>query len=206
MIVKCKSKEFPRKIELLIKNWIIQQVDLVLRDLKMSPIRPPNTFKQKQHRLHLFHLYSVWRCRWNHTYFGRWCRTRRSFIRKRAEFRLRSGFASRTTISGGGFDRRQSFSVWRGRWILGGPVHLFLLFICQRKMDRDGGDAQGSTKSIGGRGRLWRLLHCGWTNSGGKRNTIGKSNQVTLCLEIIEKVSFNIASEASYVYILSGQK
>ena len=28
----------------------------------------------------------------------------------------------------------------------------------------------------------------------------------TRCLKIIEKVSFNIASEASYVYILSGQK
>ena len=27
-----------------------------------------------------------------------------------------------------------------------------------------------------------------------------------LCLKIIEKVSFNIASEANYVYILSGQK
>ena len=26
------------------------------------------------------------------------------------------------------------------------------------------------------------------------------------CLKITEKVSFNIASEASYVYILSGQK
>ena len=26
------------------------------------------------------------------------------------------------------------------------------------------------------------------------------------CLKIIEKVSFNIASEASYVYILIGQK
>ena len=26
------------------------------------------------------------------------------------------------------------------------------------------------------------------------------------CLKIVEKVSFNIASEASYVYILSGQK
>ena len=26
------------------------------------------------------------------------------------------------------------------------------------------------------------------------------------CLKIIEKVAFNIASEASYVYILSGQK
>ena len=32
---------------------------------------------------------------------------------------------------------------------------------------------------------------------------IGVSTQ---CLKITEKVSFNIASEASYVYILSGQK
>ena len=31
-------------------------------------------------------------------------------------------------------------------------------------------------------------------------------NKVTQCLKITEKVSFNIASEASYVYILSGQK
>ena len=29
---------------------------------------------------------------------------------------------------------------------------------------------------------------------------------MTRCLKITEKVSFNIASEASYVYILSGQK
>ena len=29
---------------------------------------------------------------------------------------------------------------------------------------------------------------------------------ITRCLKITEKVSFNIASEASYVYILSGQK
>ena len=29
---------------------------------------------------------------------------------------------------------------------------------------------------------------------------------VSRCLKITEKVSFNIASEASYVYILSGQK
>ena len=29
---------------------------------------------------------------------------------------------------------------------------------------------------------------------------------VALCLKITEKVSFNIASEASYVYILNGQK
>ena len=28
----------------------------------------------------------------------------------------------------------------------------------------------------------------------------------SLCLKITEKVSFNTASEASYVYILSGQK
>ena len=28
----------------------------------------------------------------------------------------------------------------------------------------------------------------------------------TRCLKITEKVSFNIASEASYVYILSGQQ
>ena len=28
----------------------------------------------------------------------------------------------------------------------------------------------------------------------------------TQCLKITEKVAFNIASEASYVYILSGQK
>ena len=28
----------------------------------------------------------------------------------------------------------------------------------------------------------------------------------TQCLKIIEKVAFNIASEASFVYILSGQK
>ena len=30
--------------------------------------------------------------------------------------------------------------------------------------------------------------------------------QTSRCLKIKEKVSFNIASEASYVYILSGQK
>ena len=32
------------------------------------------------------------------------------------------------------------------------------------------------------------------------------STTYSRCLKIIEKVSFNIASEASYVYILSGQK
>ena len=30
--------------------------------------------------------------------------------------------------------------------------------------------------------------------------------QVTRCLKIIEKVSFNIASEASFIYILGEQK
>ena len=33
-----------------------------------------------------------------------------------------------------------------------------------------------------------------------------KVNTHSRCLKITEKVSFNIASEASYVYILSGQK
>ena len=32
------------------------------------------------------------------------------------------------------------------------------------------------------------------------------TKQNTQCLKAIEKVAFNIASEASYVYILSGQK
>ena len=31
-------------------------------------------------------------------------------------------------------------------------------------------------------------------------------SKIARCLKITEKVSFNIASEASYVYILSGQK
>ena len=37
---------------------------------------------------------------------------------------------------------------------------------------------------------------------------VSKTNdgQLTQCLKITEKVSFNIASNASYVYILSGQK
>ena len=34
----------------------------------------------------------------------------------------------------------------------------------------------------------------------------GKSVTTARCLKTTEKVSFNIASEASYVYILSGQK
>ena len=36
--------------------------------------------------------------------------------------------------------------------------------------------------------------------------TIRQIKAVARCLKITEKVSFNIASEASYVYILSGQK
>ena len=36
--------------------------------------------------------------------------------------------------------------------------------------------------------------------------TLEKSLKKAQCLKITEKVSFNIASEASYVYILSGQK
>ena len=40
-------------------------------------------------------------------------------------------------------------------------------------------------------------------------NTLGSKKKIknnAQCLKIAEKVSFNIASEASYVYILSGQK
>ena len=36
--------------------------------------------------------------------------------------------------------------------------------------------------------------------------SITKIKTFSRCLKITEKVSFNIASEASYVYILSGQK
>ena len=39
-----------------------------------------------------------------------------------------------------------------------------------------------------------------------KSSTNEAKNVSTRCLKITEKVSFNIASEASYVYILSGQK
>ena len=38
------------------------------------------------------------------------------------------------------------------------------------------------------------------------KQTNREKRNYTLCLKLIEKVSFNIASEASYVYILSGQK
>ena len=39
-----------------------------------------------------------------------------------------------------------------------------------------------------------------------KMDSDGNTGKKTQCLKITEKVSFNIASEASYVYILSGQK
>ena len=35
---------------------------------------------------------------------------------------------------------------------------------------------------------------------------LAPDSYMSRCLKITEKVSFNIASEASYVYILSGQK
>ena len=42
---------------------------------------------------------------------------------------------------------------------------------------------------------------------GGRRSGLIKlSNTPELCLKITENVAFNTASEASYVYILSGQK
>ena len=41
---------------------------------------------------------------------------------------------------------------------------------------------------------------------GGKRQALNTERPRTQCLKITEKVSFNIASEASYVYILNGQK
>ena len=38
------------------------------------------------------------------------------------------------------------------------------------------------------------------------RYTLSFNSKTSRCLKITEKVSFKIASEASYVYILSGQK
>ena len=38
------------------------------------------------------------------------------------------------------------------------------------------------------------------------KTAILQNTTLSRCLKITEKVSFNIASEASYVYILSGQK
>ena len=39
-----------------------------------------------------------------------------------------------------------------------------------------------------------------------KKYDLLKEKKAAQCLKITEKVSFNIASEASYVYILSGHK
>ena len=44
-----------------------------------------------------------------------------------------------------------------------------------------------------------------WQQSAEYKNT-GLKKTRSRCLKITEKVSFNIASEASYVYIFSGQK
>ena len=42
------------------------------------------------------------------------------------------------------------------------------------------------------------------TSSYGRENKCFDFSVISRCLKITEKVSFNIASEASYVYILSG--
>ena len=55
--------------------------------------------------------------------------------------------------------------------------------------------------SISGHAEFNLALKCSSLEKYGQ--TIYKGTQ---CLKITEKVSFNIASEASYVYILSGQK
>ena len=47
------------------------------------------------------------------------------------------------------------------------------------------------------------LCKRGWDQGLAKQNEFREDAQ---CLKITEKVSFNIASEASYIYILSGQK
>ena len=47
---------------------------------------------------------------------------------------------------------------------------------------------------------VWK--HCKMNEASSVRN----KTTTTQCLKIKEKVSFNIASEASYIYILSGQK
>ena len=50
----------------------------------------------------------------------------------------------------------------------------------------------------------WRNLDFELLENSKKLNN--SKGQKPWCLKITEKVSFNIASEASYVYILSGQK
>ena len=62
--------------------------------------------------------------------------------------------------------------------------------------------------------KSWKLIPSQGCNSflGPAEQSFPKKKEFTLaraparCLKITEKVSFNIASEASYVYILSGQK
>ena len=53
-----------------------------------------------------------------------------------------------------------------------------------------------------GRRKLTRVL----LESGCNKDVKNKVKKLTRCLKILKKVSFNIASEMSNVYILSGQK
>ena len=53
-----------------------------------------------------------------------------------------------------------------------------------------------------GRRKLTRVL----LESGCNKDVKNKVKKLTRCLKILKKVSFNIASEASYVSILSGQR
>ena len=50
----------------------------------------------------------------------------------------------------------------------------------------------------------WRIIKKNFTFLTFYPKPVGKPS--TQCLKITEKVSFNIASEASYIYIISGQK
>ena len=61
--------------------------------------------------------------------------------------------------------------------------------------------------SVNWKSTLW--IEFGWYTCEIKKTCFGLPKDFkgfSLCLEITEKVSFNIASEASYVYILRGQK
>ena len=61
--------------------------------------------------------------------------------------------------------------------------------------------------SVNWKSTLW--IEFGWYTCEIKKTCFGLPKDFkgfSLCLEITEKVSFNIASEASYVYILSRQK
>ena len=57
-------------------------------------------------------------------------------------------------------------------------------------------------------GDIWHFHTCYYKRQLGDNwsHDSKKYGITTLCLKITEKVAFNIASEASYVYILSGQK